>query len=55
LGRDGTGRWQLTFTQVNRSREFKPQVQPPNAFGSLTLSVAFQSRLVLATVVQADV
>lgn len=35
------GRWQLTFTQVNRTREFKQQLERHNAFGSVTLSVAF--------------
>jgi lipid A 3-O-deacylase len=35
------GRWQLTFTQVTRTREFKTQVERYNQFGSVTLSVAF--------------
>lgn len=35
------GRWQMTFTQVARTREFKQQIEPRNEFGSVTLSVAF--------------
>jgi len=35
------GRWQLTFTQVVRTREFKGQLEDHNDFGSVTLSVAF--------------
>lgn len=35
------GRWQLTFTQVSRTREFETQVQKYNEFGSVTLSCAF--------------
>jgi hypothetical protein len=35
------GRWQLTFTQVQRTREFKTQPESHNDFGSVTLSVAF--------------
>lgn len=35
------GRWQLTFTQVTRTREFKMQVGKSNSFGSVTLSMAF--------------
>jgi lipid A 3-O-deacylase len=35
------GRWQLTFTQVVRTREFKDQPFNHNDFGSLTLSYAF--------------
>jgi lipid A 3-O-deacylase len=35
------GRWQLTFTEVVRTREFKTQVESHNDFGSVTLSVAF--------------
>jgi hypothetical protein len=35
------GRWQLTFTQVTRTQEFKGQVERYNRFGSATLSVAF--------------
>jgi hypothetical protein len=35
------GRWQLTFTQVTRTREFKRQINRYNNFGSATLSVAF--------------
>jgi len=35
------GRWQLTFTEVQRSREFKTQVENHNDFGSVTLSCAF--------------
>lgn len=34
------GRWQLTYTEVVRSREFKDQAQE-NYFGSITLSRAF--------------
>jgi lipid A 3-O-deacylase len=35
------GRWQVTFTQAIRTREFKTQRERTNAFGSMTLSVAF--------------
>jgi hypothetical protein len=35
------GRWQFTFTQVIRTREFETQVQKYNDFGSVTLSRAF--------------
>jgi len=35
------GRWQLTFTEVVRTREFKTQVESHNDFGSVTLSMAF--------------
>jgi lipid A 3-O-deacylase len=35
------GRWQLTFTQVTRTREFTRQVERFNRFGSATLSMAF--------------
>lgn len=35
------GRWQLTFTQVIRTREFETQPFDHNDFGSLTLSYAF--------------
>jgi lipid A 3-O-deacylase len=35
------GRWQLTFTQVSRTREFKKQAERYNEFGSATLSLAF--------------
>ena len=35
------GRWQLTFAEVQRSREFKTQVENHNDFGSVTLSCAF--------------
>lgn len=35
------GRWQLTFTQVFRTREFETQHFDHNDFGSLTLSYAF--------------
>jgi lipid A 3-O-deacylase len=35
------GRWQLTFTQVYRTREFETQPHKYNEFGSLTLSRAF--------------
>ena len=35
------GKWQFTFTQVRRTREFKTQVEPYNDFGSVTLSRAF--------------
>jgi len=34
------GRWQLTFTQVRRTKEFKSQPKPFNDFGSVTLSRA---------------
>lgn len=34
------GRWQFTFTQVTRTREFETQAQKYNDFGSLTLSRA---------------
>lgn len=34
-------RWQLTFTQVYRTREFKAQPFAYNEFGSVTLSYAF--------------
>lgn len=35
------GRWQLTFTQVYRTREFEGQPFSHNDFGSVTLSYAF--------------
>jgi len=35
------GRWQLTFTQVSRTREFRKQTERTNEFGSATLSRAF--------------
>jgi len=35
------GRWQLTYTQVWRTREFKVQRESYNNFGSLTLSRAY--------------
>jgi hypothetical protein len=35
------GRWQLTFTQVTRTQEFKGQPDRTNNFGSVTLSVAY--------------
>ncbi len=35
------GRWQLTYTQVWRTREFKTQRSSSNNFGSLTLSRAY--------------
>jgi lipid A 3-O-deacylase len=35
------GRWQLTYTQVWRTREFKGQTGDYNNFGSLTLSRAY--------------
>lgn len=35
------GPWQITFTQVRRTVEFKTQASPHNTFGSLTLSRAF--------------
>jgi lipid A 3-O-deacylase len=35
------GRWQLTFTQVSRTREFEAQLHKYNEFGSLTLSRSF--------------
>jgi lipid A 3-O-deacylase len=35
------GRWQLTFTQVYRTREFETQPHKYNEFGSVTLSLAF--------------
>lgn len=35
------GRWQFTFTQVSRTREFETQVQKYNEFGSVTFSRAF--------------
>ncbi len=35
------GRWQLTFTQVRRTQEFKTQPYPHNDFGSVTFSCAF--------------
>ena len=35
------GRWQLTYTQVWRTREFKAQREHYNNFGSLTLSRAY--------------
>jgi lipid A 3-O-deacylase len=35
------GRWQLTFAEVQRSREFKTEVESHNDFGSVTLSCAF--------------
>ncbi|MDO8541534.1 MAG: lipid A deacylase LpxR family protein [Opitutaceae bacterium] len=35
------GRWQLTYTQVWRTREFKSQREKYNNFGSITLSRAY--------------
>ena len=35
------GRWQLTFTQAMRTREFKKQIERANHFGSVTVSVVF--------------
>jgi lipid A 3-O-deacylase len=35
------GRWQFTYTQVRRTREFKTQQQSHDEFGSLTVSRAF--------------
>jgi hypothetical protein len=35
------GRWQVTFTQVFRTREFETQPHQYNEFGSLTISCAF--------------
>lgn len=35
------GRWQVTFTQALRTREFKQQEEKYNEFGSVTLSMAF--------------
>lgn len=35
------GRWQLTFTQVQRTREFKTERESSDKFGSVTLSRAF--------------
>lgn len=35
------GRWQITFTQVFRTREFEGQVFDHNEFGSVTISYAF--------------
>ncbi len=35
------GPWQLTFTQMQRSRKFKTQPEAHNDFGSVTLSRAF--------------
>jgi lipid A 3-O-deacylase len=35
------GRWQLTYTQVRRTREFTTQLGAYNNFGSLTLSLAY--------------
>ncbi len=35
------GRWQLTFTQVSRTREFEGQPFNHNDYGSVTLSYAF--------------
>ena len=35
------GRWQLTYTQVRRTREFKTQTGGPTEFGSVSLSCAF--------------
>jgi hypothetical protein len=35
------GRWQATFTQVRRTREFRTQTGPPTDFGSCSLSCAF--------------
>jgi hypothetical protein len=35
------GRWQITFTQVRRTREFKTQQQSHDDFGSVSLSRAF--------------
>lgn len=35
------GRWQFTFTQVRRTREFKTQTGPPTDFGSCSVSCAF--------------
>ncbi len=34
-------RWQFTFTQVRRSREFKTQTEPRTDFGSCSVSCAF--------------
>lgn len=36
-----TGRWQFTFTQVIRTREFETQPFDHNDFGSVTISYAF--------------
>ncbi len=35
------GRWQFTFTQVGRTKEFKTQQENWNKFGSVSLSCAF--------------
>ncbi len=35
------GRWQATFTQVRRTREFRAQTASYNDFGSVTVSAAF--------------
>ena len=35
------GRWQATYTQVRRTREFKTQQGNYDQFGSVTLSCAF--------------
>lgn len=35
------GRWQLTYTQVRRTREFRSQEAAHNDFGSMTLSRAY--------------
>ncbi len=35
------GRWQFTYTQVSRTREFKSQRERYNTFGSVTLSRAY--------------
>jgi len=35
------GRWQVTFTQAMRTREFKKQIERANHFGSVTVSVVF--------------
>ena len=35
------GPWQLTFTKVRRTREFKTQAESFNDFGSITLSRAY--------------
>ncbi len=35
------GRWQLTFTQVQRTKEFKTERESSDKFGSVTLSRAF--------------
>ena len=35
------GRWQLTFTQVERTKEFRTQAENCNKFGSVALNCAF--------------